>query len=83
MNWFPEHKCGLYLSHNEHRDVYEAAEDFYDSEDFVSPEEWAKAMKEDNVWSIQWYPVTPVGFHRVCASTLEALEKAVREGGWK
>ena len=44
MNWLPEHKCGLHLSHNEHRDVYETVEQFYESECFVSSDEWRKAV---------------------------------------
>jgi hypothetical protein len=50
MNWLPEHKCGLHLSHNEHRDVYETVEEFYEPESFVSPQEWHKAVAEDSVW---------------------------------
>lgn len=79
MNWLPEHKCGLHLSHNEHRDVYETVEQFYDPGDFVSEEEWLKAVKEDSVWVLQWYPETPIGFHRIAASTLEAIEAKLKE----
>ena len=79
MNWLPEHKCGLYLTHNEHRDVYETVEDFYEVDCFVSLDELAKAISEDSVWVLQWYPETPIGFHRIAASTLEALQKALKE----
>jgi len=81
MNWLPEHKCGLHLSHNEHRDVYETVEQFYESDCFVSPEEWRKAVAEDNVWVLQWYPDTPIGFYRIAASTLEAIEAEVKARG--
>ena len=79
MNWLPAHKCGLHLSHNEHKDVYENIEDFYDHEDFISPEEWHKAVAEDSVWVLQWYPNTLIGFHRMAASTLEAIEAKLKE----
>ena len=79
MNWLPEHKCGLHLSHNEHRDVYETVEDFYEPDYFVSPEEWQKAVAEDSVWVLHWYPHTPIGFHRIAASTLEAIEQVLKE----
>ena len=79
MNWLPEHKCGLHLSHNEHRDVYETVEQFYDPGDFVSEEEWLKAIKEDSVWVLQWYPNTPIGFNRIAASTLEAIETELKQ----
>ena len=77
MNWLPKHKCGLYLTHNEHRDVYETIEQFYDADDFVSEDEWLKAVAEDSVWCLHWYPDTPVGFHRIYASSLEAIQKAL------
>ena len=77
MNWLPKHKCGLHLSHNEHRDVYETIEQFYEPQDFVSDDEWLKAVAEDSVWSLHWYPETPIGFHRICASSLDAIQKAL------
>ena len=79
MNWLPEHKCGLHLSHNEHRDVYETIEQFYDSEDFISQEEWQESIAKDSVWVLHWYPETPIGFTRIAASTLEAIEAKLKE----
>lgn len=79
LDWLPEHKCGLHLSHNEHRDVYETIEQFYDAEDFISPDEWQKALAEDSVWVLHWYPETPIGFHCIAASTLEAIETKLKE----
>jgi len=85
MNWLPEHKCGLYLTHNEHRDGYESAIDFIKNrdlqEDFVTPEEMEKAIAEDSIWQLQWYPETPVGFYKICAASLEAIEEAIRARG--
>lgn len=80
LYWLPEHKCGLHLSHNEHRDVYETIHEFYDVEDFVSPEEWHEAVAKDSVWVLHWYPETPVGFIRIAASSLKAIEAKLREG---
>jgi hypothetical protein len=79
LNWLPEHKCGLHLSHNEHRDVYETVEQFYDADDFISTEEWDKAVAEDSVWVLHWYPNTPIGFTRIAASTLDAIEAKLKE----
>ena len=79
MNWLPEHKCGLYLTHNEHRDVYETIEECYDIHDFISAEELQKAIAEDSVWVLQWYPDTPIGSYCLLASSLEALEAKVKE----
>ena len=78
LDWLPEHKCGLHLIHNEHRDVYETVEQFYDVDDFISEEEWHKAVAEDSVWVLHWYPNTPVGFTRIAASTLDDIEAKLR-----
>ena len=79
MNWLPEHKYDLHLKHNEHRGVAETVDQFYDAKDFVSPDEWGKAVVEDNVWVLQWYPETTVGFYRIAASTLYAIEAKLKE----
>jgi hypothetical protein len=72
----PTHKCGLYLTHNEHRDCYEPLADFIDTreglaDDFESPLEFRRSLETDELWVLQWYPETPVGFNRVAAATLE------------
>jgi hypothetical protein len=82
MNWLPKHKCSLHLTHNQHKDYYETLERWLDSRegtdqaefDWVSPEEREKAIREDSVWELQWYPDTPVGSYSIAASSLEALE---------
>lgn len=40
--------------------------------DWASEEERLRAIRENSVWIIQWYPHTPVGFYCVGASTFEA-----------
>lgn len=39
---------------------------------WASEDERMKAIEGNAVWTIQWYPVTPVGFCCVGASTFEA-----------
>lgn len=77
---FPSHEAGLYLTHNEHKDCYNTVSDFindahpsYDEDDFVSPEDMQKCIDTNECWVLHWYPVTPVGFHRVCGSSLEIV----------
>lgn len=74
---FPEHKCGLFLTHNEHRDYYEKLEQFLVDhdllDDFASPEALQRAIDTDECWVLQWYPNTPVGFCRVAAPTLDEV----------
>lgn len=79
---FPKHNCGLYLTHNRHKDMYETVEDLLNGED--KPDDWAtktsreRAIKNDELWELQWYPDTPVGFHRIYAATLEEVLKAAK-----
>jgi hypothetical protein len=67
------------LSHNDHRDYYETVEKYYNREQFISDQEWKKAVATDSVWTLQWYPDTPVGFYIISASTLEAIEAKLKE----
>ena len=76
----PSHKAGLYIIHNEHKDVYETVKQYiegshpaYNPDDFVSPEDMQKCIDTDDCWTIQWYPETPIGFHKVCGSSLEIV----------
>ena len=59
--------------------MYETIEEHYDCDDFVSPEELKKAIAEDSVWILHWYPDTPIGSYSILASSLEALEANVKE----
>jgi hypothetical protein len=75
---FPKHECSLHLHHNTHKGYYETVETAlgngtYDPEDFISPEQKQKAIETGEVWSLQWYPHTPVGFFICLAADLDAL----------
>ena len=73
---FPAHKAGLSLEHNQHKNVYEKAEDWIIENEWCEWEsEEAKkiAIDTDEIWTIQWYPDTPVGFCAVAAPTLADL----------
>ena len=76
----PPHKASFTLSHNEHLNYYSTVEreirdrpDWFDDASWVSMDEKAKAIATNEIWTAQWYPETPVGFHTLHASTLEAL----------
>lgn len=75
---FPPHKCGLFLSHNEHRDYYmKLAEWLKESPQqqisWESKEAEKRAIESDEIWVLQWYPETPVGFHCIAAPTIDEL----------
>lgn len=76
----PKHACALFLTHNEHLSYYETVEQWadmrYGSEGcplFISEEAKAKCIATNDCWMLQWYPETPVGYHRIAAPTLEEL----------
>lgn len=79
MDYLPRHKYGLYLIHNEHKDVYETVESYYDSQCFVSQQEFEKAVEQDSVWVLHWYPDNPVSFFKIAAASLEAVIEAARQ----
>lgn len=68
----PKHKCGLHLTHNQHKDYYESIETYvtHDHFDWKSDEHKERAIATDEIWELQWYPETPVGFCCVAAPTL-------------
>ena len=47
--------------------------------DWVSGDEKRRALENNSVWTIQWYPDTPVGFYCVAASTFEAAARFALE----
>lgn len=73
---FPKHKCGLHLTHNEHRDYYTKIEN-YVTEDhadaFKDDDAKARSVATDEIWELQWYPNTPIGFMKVSAPTLDEV----------
>ena len=48
-------------------------EGWLSSRDWVSEEEKLQAIETNRVWTLQWYPDTPVGSYSVSASSLSAL----------
>lgn len=77
---FPPHKASLYLQHNDHLSSYQTVETWLADErniaeepSWESPAHRQRAIDTNEIWVLQWYPDTPIGFHRVAAPTLEEL----------
>jgi hypothetical protein len=76
---FPPHKGSLHLVHNEHRMNYETVAKCASHSDYglqpcwVSEEQRLKAIATDELWTIQWYPDSPVGFFCLWACDLDVL----------
>jgi hypothetical protein len=83
IDWLPKHAAGLYITHNDHKNIYYTIEDHYsiDDREWVSLEEKRKAIELDSVWELHWYPDTPIGSYKVAASSLEAIQKHMKEHG--
>lgn len=77
LNILPDHKCSLTITHNEHLDIYQTAGQVIHEQDLVfeSDEQKKRAMATNELWIMQWYPETPIGFNRVAAPTLSELVK--------
>jgi hypothetical protein len=81
---FPAHKAGLNLEHNQHKNYYEKAEDWIAENewcDWENEEAKQKAIVSDEIWTIQWYPDTPVGFIAIAAPTLTDLLRLANSEG--
>lgn len=74
---FPKHTCSLTLTHNQHKSYYETVEKYFENpwlKDIgISPEDRQEMIAKDEIWELQWYPDTPVGFYCVVAPTLEKV----------
>lgn len=51
----------------------DGSQTYNDLRDWVSPEEREKALATNSVWSLHWYPNTPIGFNELLASSFSAL----------
>lgn len=70
----------LDVEYDQHRVLYESVEGLgIDDEDWVSPEEKARAIATESVVTLRWYPDTPVAYCYVAASTLAACLAAAIE----
>lgn len=70
-----------FIAHNDHRITYESAAEWLRrrglNDNEIAPEDRAECIRTDEVWEIQWYPISPAGTRCVVAATLErALERA-------
>lgn len=73
----PAYQGSLAITHNAHKDYYESADLWVQDNSgwcqWENEESLQKALTTDSIWTIQWYPKTPVGFICLAAPTLEEL----------
>lgn len=79
---FPKHEGAMFIQHNEHLNYYQPVAEYIEEEDltksFRNPEELAKSVNTGELWVMQWYPDTPVGFIKIAAPTWEGLLEFAR-----
>lgn len=78
LNLLPKHEGELCITHNAHKCNYSTVEEeiddeYYGTDDWVSEDERNKAVATNSLWTLHWYPNTPVGFCTLHASSLEAI----------
>lgn len=81
----PKH-ISFSLSHNECAGYYETVKqiaenqpDYFGVDYWISPEQFAKGIEENSIWTAHWYPNTPVGFVVLHAADLDPLLAAINE----
>lgn len=74
----PEH-ISMRIIHNDHNICSEKVSDYINNLingerptlDELSEEEYLRCIETDEFWQVRWYPITPISFYEVYASTLE------------
>ena len=81
-------KCGVHLTVNDHRDVYETAAQALENLEIsmpdieITPDVRAKIIETDTLIDLHFYPDTPVGFYKVLHYDLDAaLDEALAAVG--
>jgi len=69
--------------YNGHMSSYMSIEEYFEdclekSDEWVSDEERDKAIASNSVWSLHWYPNTPIGSYKILSHSLETGLKTLR-----
>lgn len=72
---FPKH-INMHIEHQPHASCFQTVEEWLKENKLsgysdTTPEDEHKMIESDSIWTIQWYPDTPVGFYSVAAASLE------------
>lgn len=78
---FPSHKASMTLTHNAHKDSYQTVKEWWSDrvacgatfDNWVSEDQFYRALGTDEVWELQWHPETPVGTCVLMACDLDML----------
>ena len=70
------------LEHNPHKAVYQSVEDFINGNPFYSDLDVGnkkKCIEADEIWILQYYPHTPIGFHVILSHSWEDLKEQMND----
>jgi len=83
---FPKH-LNLTIEHNPQKLYYQTVEQYIDDAlvcantlYWVPGKSRDIACETNEMWVVQWYPDTPIGFHMVYGHTLEAVLEHIATG---
>ena len=74
-----KHKpLSLYIEYNDHKSSYETVKEYIEEREITDEEiiDKEECIKNDTIYSLQIYPITPIGFYLIHSSS---LEKAIDE----
>jgi len=80
MTNFPKHIC-LIIEHNPHKGSYQSIEEYFEYYPFSERNLgfFKECCELQEIWTAQWYPETPSGFHWTCAPTFEKLMEKIND----
>ncbi len=84
---FPKHHQ-MIITHNEHHTNYETVASYLErNEDhggriLISESDKAECIRLNEIWEVQWYPSTPIGFHCVGSYSLEKCLEIINSNEW-
>jgi hypothetical protein len=82
----PPHEGAAHVSHNPHKGYYLTVEQYeadghMNADDWVSQESRAYAIEHNEVWELQWYPDTPIGFCTFAGGRWEDIVERLQKEG--
>jgi hypothetical protein len=72
----PKHAASLTIQHNDHKGIYQSAADWIEENEIFRWKDEAsqqRAIETDSIWTLMWYPDTPIGSYSIAAPTLEEV----------
>jgi hypothetical protein len=82
----PVHEGGVTLTHNDFNAYNQSVKRFMDEDDhydWESDEAKRLAIETAEVWTLQWYPESPISFHSIAAPTLHDLMRIANSDRYK